>query len=165
MFPGVPWSQLKGQCRSHSHCQSLSACSLLHGWATLVPGHLAFGAAFQSSHRDTFACGWMPNHCFSVREALMRDVLFSHETDITPLHACSVTCLHPTLCHPMDCSPPGSSVHGILQARILEWVAIPFSRGSSRLRDQTHIFCLLHWQASSLPLSYLGSPCRAQQST
>ena len=37
----------------------------------------------------------------------------------------------PTLCDPMDCSPPGSSVHEILQARILEWVAIPFSRGSS----------------------------------
>ena len=38
----------------------------------------------------------------------------------------------PTLCHPKDCSPTGSSVHGILQARKLEWVAIPFSRGSSR---------------------------------
>ena len=37
----------------------------------------------------------------------------------------------PTLCNPVDCSPPGSSVHGILQARILEWVAISFSRGSS----------------------------------
>ena len=37
----------------------------------------------------------------------------------------------PTLCNPMDDSPPGSSVHGILQARILEWVAVPFSRGSS----------------------------------
>ena len=36
-----------------------------------------------------------------------------------------------TLCDPMDCSPPGSSVHGILQARIFEWVAMPFSRGSS----------------------------------
>jgi len=36
----------------------------------------------------------------------------------------------PTLCDPKDCSPPGSSVHGILQARILEWVAIPFSMGS-----------------------------------
>ena len=40
-----------------------------------------------------------------------------------------------TLCDPMDCSPPGSSVHGILQARMLEWVAIPLSRGSSRPRD------------------------------
>ena len=42
-----------------------------------------------------------------------------------------VTQLCPTLCNPMDCSLPGSSVHGILQARILERVAIPFSRGSS----------------------------------
>ena len=44
-----------------------------------------------------------------------------------------------TLCDPMDCSPPGSSVHGILQARIQEWVAIPFSRGSSLPRDQTQV--------------------------
>ena len=45
----------------------------------------------------------------------------------------------PTLCDPVDCSPPGSSLHGILQARILEWVAISFSRGSSRPRDQTRV--------------------------
>ena len=45
--------------------------------------------------------------------------------------------LYLTLCHPMECSPQGSSVHGILQARILEWVAIPFSRGSAWPRDQT----------------------------
>ena len=45
----------------------------------------------------------------------------------------------PTLCDPMDCSPPGFSVHGILQARILEWVASSFSRGSSRPRDQTQV--------------------------
>ena len=45
----------------------------------------------------------------------------------------------PTLCDPMDCSPPGSSVHGILQARILQWVAIAFSRGSSSPRDQTQV--------------------------
>ena len=45
----------------------------------------------------------------------------------------------PTLCSPIDCSPPGSSVHGILQSRILEWVVISFSRGSSQHRDQTHI--------------------------
>ena len=45
----------------------------------------------------------------------------------------------PTLCNPVDCSPPGSSVHGILQARILQWVAISFSRGSSQPRDQTQI--------------------------
>ena len=45
----------------------------------------------------------------------------------------------PTLCDPVDCSLPGSSIHGILQARILEWVAISFSRGSSRRRDRTQV--------------------------
>ena len=44
-----------------------------------------------------------------------------------------------TLCNPMDCSPPGSSVHGVLQARILEWVAMPSSSRSSQPRDQTCI--------------------------
>ena len=52
---------------------------------------------------------------------------------------CFVTQLCPTLCDPTDCSPPGSSVHGILQARLLEWVAVPFSRGSSRPRDRTQV--------------------------
>ena len=47
--------------------------------------------------------------------------------------------LYLTLCDPVDCSPPVSSVHGILQARILKWVAIPFSRGSSQPRDQTQV--------------------------
>ena len=46
-----------------------------------------------------------------------------------------------TLCDPMDCSLPGSSVHGILQARLLEWVAMPASRGSSQPRDRTCISC------------------------
>ena len=56
------------------------------------------------------------------------------------------------LCNPMDCSLLGSSVHGILQARVLEWVAISYSRGSSQPRDRTHItyvscigsLCLYH---------------------
>ena len=47
-----------------------------------------------------------------------------------------------TLCNPMGCSPPDFSVHEILQARILEWVAIPFSRGSSQPRDQTQVSCI-----------------------
>ena len=54
---------------------------------------------------------------------------------------CLVTQSCPILCNPMDCSPPGSSVHGILQARILEWIVIPFSRGSSQPKDQTWVFC------------------------
>ena len=55
---------------------------------------------------------------------------------------CAQSC--PTLCEPMDCSLPGSSVHGIFQARTLEWAAISSSRVSSLFRDRTHIF----WIAS-----------------
>ena len=62
----------------------------------------------------------------------------------------------PTLCDPMDCSPPNSSVHGILQVKILEWLAISFSRGSSYLRDRTCISCtsrqILHsWPTRKAP--------------
>ena len=61
------------------------------------------------------------------------------------------------LCDPVDCSPPGSSVYGISQARILEWVAISFSRGSSQPRDQTHICIgrqiLYHWGTWEAPIS------------
>ena len=60
-----------------------------------------------------------------------------------------------TLCDPMDCSLPGSSVHGIPQARMLEWVAIPFSRGSSR---PSIVPACATSQVDSLPLSHLGSP-------
>jgi len=67
----------------------------------------------------------------------------------------SKLCMHakliqscPTLCNPMDCSPPGSSVHRILQSRTLEWAAMPSSRGSSRPMDWIH-------------LSYLTSPTLA----
>ena len=58
---------------------------------------------------------------------------------------CSVAESCPVLCDPMDCSPPGSSAHGIFQARILQWVAISFSRGSSWIRDQTHVSCIGRW--------------------
>ena len=61
-----------------------------------------------------------------------------------------------TLGDPVDCSPPGSSVHGIPQAGILEWVAMPSSRGSSQSRDWTHDSRLPPWQAGSLPLAPPG---------
>ena len=62
-----------------------------------------------------------------------------------------------TLCDPMDYNPLCSSVHGILQARILEWVATPFSSRCSRPRDRTHVSsCLLLWQTGSLPLAPPG---------
>ena len=70
--------------------------------------------------------------------------------------ACSVPQLYLTLCDPMDLSPSGSSIHGISQARILDWVAVSSSRGSSQLRDQTCISCIDRWILS--PLSQQGSP-------
>ena len=61
-----------------------------------------------------------------------------HPKEAFPLRCQSkVAHLCPTLCDPMDCSLPGSSIHRIFQARILEWAAISFSLGSSRPRDQT----------------------------
>ena len=64
----------------------------------------------------------------------------------------------PTLWDPMDCSPPGSSVHGISQARVLEWVAMPCSKGSSQPRDQTQVSCIscIHWQVDSLRAALSG---------
>ena len=61
------------------------------------------------------------------------------------------TCLMGFLCKPMDCSPPSSSVHGILQARLLEWVAIAFSRGSSWPRSPTGRFFII-WATREAPL-------------
>ena len=55
---------------------------------------------------------------------------------------CSITKLCPTLCDHIDCSPPVSSVHGIFQARILEWATISYSRGSSQPRDGTCLSCI-----------------------
>ena len=52
------------------------------------------------------------------------------------------------LCNPADCNPPGSSVHEILQARILEWFATPSFKQSSQPRDQTRVSCLLHYSAT-----------------
>ena len=58
------------------------------------------------------------------------------------------------LCEPVHFTPPGSSVPGILQTRVLEWVALPFSRGSFWPRDQTHVsYVFWNWQAGSWPLT------------
>ena len=73
------------------------------------------------------------NHEFERRLFLGRIAM----TNLVKWSEVAQSCL--TLCNPMDCSLPGSSVHGIFQARILEWVVISFSRGSSRPRDRTRV--------------------------
>ena len=82
------------------------------------------------------------------------------ENEIIKLRTCAkLLQLCPTLCSPMYCSLPGSSVHGIPQIRMLEWVAVPFSRGSSQPGNQTpRLLYLLLWQEGSLPLALHGKP-------
>ena len=70
-----------------------------------------------------------------------RQILHHWATWEAPIRQVLVIESCPTLCNPMDCSPPGSSVHGILQARILERVAISFSRGSFQPRNRTQVSC------------------------
>ena len=86
------------------------------------------------------------------------------ESDMTEWLSLSLLAKLLQLCltlQPHLCSPPGSSVHGILQTRILEWVSIPSSRGSSGPRDWTRVrsclLHLLHWQTGSLPLAPPGN--------
>ena len=92
-----------------------------------------------------------------------------------PMGVCSVAKSCPALCDPMDCSPPGSSVHGVSQARIPETVAISSSMGSFRPRDRGCHFLLQgvfptqgsnrplqHWWAGSLSLSHLRPKPKTQ---
>ena len=77
---------------------------------------------------------------------------------IHPTYSLNVVChvlSYVRLCDPMDCSPPGSSVHGIFQARILEWGATPSSKGSSHPGFE-HLRCLLHCKWISLSTEPLG---------
>ena len=83
---------------------------------------------------------------------------FLHNSDVQPhlgrtifnaQFVVVVQSLCPTLCNPRDCSPPGSFVHGISQARTREWVAIASSRGSSWIRAQTHTSCTGRWILST----------------
>ena len=90
--------------------------------------------------------------------ALQCCIGFCCKNKVNQLCTCAQSC--PTLCEPMDCSPTGSSVHGIFQARILEWVSISFSRESSQPRNWNCISC---WQVDQLylyiyPLSLSLSP-------
>ena len=82
---------------------------------------------------------------FSYRTQLILFIYLSFDT-INFSTKVAVLCLVaqscPTLCDSMNCSLPGSSVHGILQARTLEWDAMPSSSGSSQPRDRTQVFCI-----------------------
>ena len=99
-----------------------------------------------------FCCFFLDNppsvkrHIIGILSDKFLDVILQIYAKVFGCAKSLQSCL--TLCDPMDCSPPGSTVHGILQARILEWVAISCSRASR----------LLLWQVGSLPLVPPGNP-------
>ena len=100
-------------------------------------------------------------NCISVISSMQFFPFISmHLYIISIIHSMKVlvaqSCL--TLCDPIDCSPPGSSVHGILQPRILEWVTISFSWGSSWPRDWTQVSCIVSLQANSSLSEPSGKP-------
>ena len=107
-------------CQTHAHKPS---CSVW--WQTVAQA--AIFAALSSRIGNNVPMRLLPPPSVTDRYVVL-------------LYVCAQS--YPTLCDPMDYSPPGSSVHGILRARILEWVAMLSSRGSSRPRDQTHVFCI-----------------------
>ena len=102
------------------------------------------------SRRFKKICTGLKHLCNSETELDKSEFVFNPHKTLAYLCAQS----SPTLCNPISCSLPGSSVHGIIPSGTLEWVVISSSRGSSQPN------CLLHWQADSLPLSPLGSPIK-----
>ena len=93
----------------------------------------------------------------SIRNIVYPETGYKKVRKLTCVHVCLVTKSCPTLCDAVDYSLPDSSVHGILQARILVWVTISISKGPFPCRDRNCVSCVFALQADSLPLSLLGS--------
>ena len=103
-----------------------------------VPGsvlsafHELFHFIIQYLIRDRYS--YFSNCCWELKVQCWRNLFMIRSQSVS-----EVAQSYPTLCNPINCSLPGSSIHGIFQARVLEWVAISFSRGSSQPRDQTQV--------------------------
>ena len=110
-------------------------------------------------HRQNLAYGPGLKRSFCYIR-LCAHVCLTDETTQTFLGIEQVKVTQPylTLCKSMDCSLPRASLSGILQARTLEWAAMPSSRGSSRPRDWTQVFCIAHRQGSPRILEWVAYP-------
>ena len=105
--------------------------SSVHGIQARIPEWVTISSSRGSSQPQDWAC----ISCIG-RQILYRCATWEAQVNVWVV---SVVQLCLTLCDPVDCGPPGPSVHGILQARLLEWIVIPFARGSFWPRDQTRV--------------------------
>ena len=110
---------------------------------------LGFWNSYETKRRLLLGRKTMPNldRVLKSRDITLPTKIHAVKAMVFPVvkHGSGVAQSRPTLSHPMACSMPSSSVHGISQARILEWVAISFSRGSSWPRDRIHVSCIGRW--------------------
>ena len=97
-------------------------------------------------------------HLFPLLIHIFFSLFFFLFDQFVGMHVSSSAQSCPTLCDPMDCSPLGSSVHGIFQARILKWIDIIYSGESFQPKDWICLLHLLNLEADSLPTGHLGSP-------
>ena len=122
------------ECQSfisfHEDGPLVSSCLLLHRQC------LSF---LSPSHLDTNSSGLQRAYCLLMQPPCL-SLFFCRGVKLSVLCLVAQSCL--TFCDPIYCSPPGASVHGIFQARMLEWVAMPSSRGSSQPRDPTEVSCI-----------------------
>ena len=136
LFTTVPWTHSHPTTVTHTHTFTQT-----HTFTCIHP-MLKHPDAFTHSHTYPPAnCSWRLSHMLTH----LSWSTHSHQSNsdlICLICCCLVTKSWPTLCNPMDYRPQGPSLHGIFQARIMEWVAISYSSGSSQPRDQTGISCI-----------------------
>ena len=139
MVVGSAPSEIRGESTKQYSRQTLvffgERCSRISGWTPEARSRIC---VCRASFLMTFVMSGVPltssrQENIHHREALNSQVLKMSTVVMLTTQWC------PTLYDPPDCSPPGSSVFGILQERILEWITIPFSRGSSLPRDRTQV--------------------------
>ena len=145
----IPWTE------EPDGLQSTGSQRVGHDWATLL-------TYLYCIPLETYMWNPLLLDRWAVSKFWLQNNATVNRLVIVMLYMCMlVTQSCPTLCNAVDCSPPGPLVREILQARILEWVAISFSRGSSQPKDRTQVSCTAGrfftvWATKEAPMLYIG---------
>ena len=134
-------------------CVSGLVVALCTPWTVSCQAALSMGF----SRQDTLLQGIFLTQGLNQRLQHCRQVLY-HLSYLGSTRGVRVCTFSHIQLFATSCSPPASSVHGISQARLLEWVAFSYSRGSSRPRDRTLVYCIISCIDKWIPLCHLGSP-------